>query len=750
LQDRIVAIDVTVNGAKQGTWTFVERQNELYASRDAFEEWRLLIATGSEPITVRGQPYWPLSRVAGFAMKVNPTTQSADLTFSPDAFFATRLSTSLNLPKPDPVLPSVFVNYDVNLQTSMARDRPTQQDLGVVLEGGVSTGAGVLTTTYAGRNIAHSGDSGSSWVRLETTYNIKFQNQAVALKIGDAATRQGLWGSTVYFGGFQVGSDYSLQPGFLTQPVPIFSGVSAAPSTVQLYVNDVLRKTSDVAPGPFVIDNLGGVAGAGEARLVVRDVLGRETVIVQRYFTSAQLLASGLSDWSVEAGAVRKDLGLRSASYGQGFASATWRRGLTDSWTVEGRGEATAAGSTVGLGAIAGLPFDLLARGALSVSRYDGIGSGHRVTTGIERQWSAASLFFQAQLATRAYRELGSAGAASRFEWTANSALELGRGARLGLGFTEIFPFDTPRTRTASASLQFPLLGRSTIVATYSRVMGLTSGSFFGASVTIPLDNILSMQAAATARKGGADAYVSVSQSSSGDTDFGWRALGGTLQSKEHSELGMFYGGRYGRVYSDISASPGLTTLRTGASGSVIWAANRFFASRRLDQSFAVVEINGYDNIGVGLGYNTVTKTDSKGIALIPNLSAYQANQVRLDAQDIPLSADLESLERAIVPSWRSGVKVEFAVRAGRAALLRIQLDDGEPAPAGAILQIEGDGQEFYVARRGEAYLTGLQPGAFVRLSWQGRSCRFPVELPAAANDEIGRIGPLRCAGLQR
>src|SRR4051812_9703995 len=69
LQDRIVAIEVTVNGVKQGTWSFVERQNELYASRDAFEEWRLLIPPGAEPIGVRGQPYWPLSRVSGFSMK---------------------------------------------------------------------------------------------------------------------------------------------------------------------------------------------------------------------------------------------------------------------------------------------------------------------------------------------------------------------------------------------------------------------------------------------------------------------------------------------------------------------------------------------------------------------------------------------------------------------------------------------------------------------------------------------------------
>ena len=45
-------------------------------------------------------------------------------------------------------------------------------------------------------------------------------------------------------------------------------------------------------------------------------------------------------------------------------------------------------------------------------------------------------------------------------------------------------------------------------------------------------------------------------------------------------------------------------------------------------------------------------------------------------------------------------------MRSGRGPLLRIRFDDGEVAPAGTIVNIEGDKQEFYVARRGEAFAT--------------------------------------------
>jgi len=89
-------------------------------------------------------------------------------------------------------------------------------------------------------------------------------------------------------------------------------------------------------------------------------------------------------------------------------------------------------------------------------------------------------------------------------------------------------------------------------------------------------------------------------------------------------------------------------------------------------------------------------------------------------------------------------------VRSGRGALLRIVFDDGEPAPAGAVIKLEGDQQEFYVARRGEAFVTGLQPVNRAVLTWGGKQCRFDVRLPADSKGEIPRLGPLPCQGVER
>jgi outer membrane usher protein len=173
-------------------------------------------------------------------------------------------------------------------------------------------------------------------------------------------------------------------------------------------------------------------------------------------------------------------------------------------------------------------------------------------------------------------------------------------------------------------------------------------------------------------------------------------------------------------------------------------AARRLFFTRRLDESFAVAELKGYPDVGVGLGSTVTARTDAGGIAFIPYLSAYQNNQVRLEASDLPIGAELDSIEQIVVPSWRSAVKVEFPVRAGRAALVKIHDEAGQPIPAGAVVQIKGQKEEAYVGRRGEAFVTGMQDQNELLVRWRGGSCGFRLALPAA-NEDVLRVGPVTC-----
>ena len=756
LQDRFLPLDVTVNGEKFGTWVFVERQGVLYVAREAFDEWRLQVRPAGTPITFRGTQYWPLNVVPGYSAKVNATTLSVDLAFSPEVFTATTLSEEKQaFTKPSPVLPSAFVNYDINAVESSFRRGTSTQTVGALFEFAASNDWGVLTSSEVARNLTHDPLQGDSGVlRLETTFTRNMPGDRRTLRIGDAATRAGLWGRSVYFGGAQYSVNFALTPGFLTQPLPLLRGVSAAPSTVELYVNDVLRKVSQVPTGPFAIDNNLGLTGSGEAKLVMRDVLGREVVVTQPFFTSVDLLARGLDDFSVETGVMRRNLGLENADYGGAFTSGTWRRGVTNSFTGEVRGEYARDQWTVGGGGIAALPGDWLLRSAVARSHSDRLfagGDGTFATAGLERQWTRLGVNLQAQGATRHYRELGMGDneLPIRVQWGANANYNFERGS-VSVGAARIARFDDTPATTLSASVSYRLADGVYANFNVSRAWGSGGGTAAGVTLQFPLGGRRLGNATVTSSGNGVDSFVSATDPGNGQltSNLSWRVLAGRVQNEAHSEAGLYYEGGRGRFYSDASASESQTTLRVGGAGAIAFAAGHVFTTRRLDQSYGVVEVAGFPNVSVSLGGDVFTHTDEAGIAFVPYLSPYQKNQVRLDPNDLPLSAELNSIEQQVAPSWRSAVKIDFPVRSGRAALLKLQLANGEIAPAGVTVRIDGDTEEFYVGRRGEAFVTGLGPKSRLTMHLRDdKTCSFEVVLPPPKPDDIPRLGPLVCKG---
>ena len=753
--DRILPLEVTVNGSKSGTWPLLERSGILYAPRDAFEDWRVQTHGDAAVIKYRGTEYLPLSAIPGFSAKVNFGNQSIDLSFSPQVFAATRLTTELaKKPVLSPVLPSFFVNYDLNYSTTATRDAATTKDLGLLTEVGFSNSWGVITSSYAARNLTGESSAGSTrgWTRLETTFIRDLPDLHQTLRLGDTSTRPGLWGRNVYFGGAQWGTNYALTPGFITQPTPTLSGVSVAPSTVELYVNDVLRQVSTVPTGPFAINNFPGLTGGGEARLVVRDLLGRETIVTQSFFTSSQLLASGLDDWSVEAGRLRLDLGSVSGHYGQGFASGLWRHGFGDNFTGEARTEATRRNQVLGIGAVVGLPWQMLGKTAIVASHEQTLGAGRQWLVGFERQDLRSGAYLQAQGTSAGFRQLGEDPliGPTKLQVAGNFSYSTSHAGTFGLGFARINRYDADQVFTVSANYSIRIGERSNLTVTASHASGGSSGSSLGVSVVVPLEKNRILTATATHRRGQQDFFVTASQSAGPDSDFSWRTLAGRDQGQNKAEGGLYYDGRYGRLTSDLSVSSSQRALRLGGAGGFVFADGRAFATRRVEDSFAVVEVSGYPNLGIGLGSNVLTHTDANGMALIPRLSPYQNNSIRIDPKELPISAELDSIEQIAVPAWRSAVKVVFPVRSGRGALLKIVFADGEPAPAGAIVLLEGEKEEFYVARRGEAFITGLQSANRVVLRWKEQQCLFDVALPAESANEIARVGPLVCKGVTR
>ena len=76
-----------------------------------------------------------------------------------------------------------------------------------------------------------------------------------------------------------------------------------------MFVQNQLRTVTQVPAGPFTLDNVPVISGAGDARVVVRDALGRESIVTSSFYVAGGLLRPGLTDWNVGAGKLRDDLG---------------------------------------------------------------------------------------------------------------------------------------------------------------------------------------------------------------------------------------------------------------------------------------------------------------------------------------------------------------------------------------------------------------------------------------------------------
>jgi len=753
---RLIPLEVRVNNAKAGTWLILERNGQLYATPDALAEWRLSVDPEAKGVEYRNRTWYPLAAIPGYEARFDYANQSVDLTFKATEFSATKLGGEAVQRVPlSPVLPSLFVNYDVNDNYLAGRDIITRNDLGALTEFGFSSGAGVLTSSHVGRNL--TGDpyvEPRSWVRLETTFNHDIPDKNVTLRIGDSSTRPGMWGRQVYFGGIQFGRNYSLTPGFITYPLPILAGQSAAPSTVDLYVNDVLRQTSQVPTGPFVIDNFPLLTGTGQARLVVRDILGRETVIVQNFFASAELLDAGLSDWSAELGAVRQNFGIQSADYGQAFGSGLFRYGIDRTKTIELRAEVGEETQGGGAGLSIALPGQMLGQVGVAGSRNQDVGSGSYAVMGLQHSSLRHGFTLSLKQASEDYRQVGLEGSPllSRQEYSAGyTSYALADRGSLGVAYAHIEQFSGLDINTMSANYTVRFGARSSLTFTATHVRsGDADANTFGVSLLVPLDNRMTATANVTHREQETDAYAGASQGLEAELGTAWRVLGGRRSGLNFVEGGLYHQGSRALLSADVNQTSHQLNARLGVQGAFVIADSSLFATRKLYNSFAVVEVEGYEDVGVGFQSSVYARTDSTGRAIVPNLQPYRSNSVRLDPNELPISAELDTIELAAVPAYRSGVKVKFPVRSGRGALIKIELQDGRPAPAGGVITIKGDTKEFYVARRGEAFVTGLRPENVVTMTWNGQSCDMKITLPPGTLDDISRVGPVTCAGVAR
>lgn len=688
-------------------------------------------------LVVDGERYLRLGREAGATVQFDEAAQRVRVSLPPAAFLTTRTAASSpDLPEVTRASTGAFVNYDLYGEQVGRRS-----SAGTILDLGIFGSRGVVTSSLVGRH----DDESSGAVRLETTWTLDLPDRLATLRVGDSISTAGAWGRPVRFGGVQFGTNFATQPTLVTAPLLYAQGEAIVPSTVDVFVNGSRVASESVPPGPFTIDRVPTISGAGQMQIVITDALGRQQIIAQPYYTGPTLLRAGLGEYSVELGSIRSDYGLRSNGYGDLVMAGTYRRGFSDQFTAEVHAESQAGGATAAgvdaawrIGNIGILSLTAAAGGDDDLGWLGG--------AGFERNGRQFSVFMRTQFASAAFAQLGSDALKDRPKQRsfAGMGVNLGRVGNLQVSYGRQTNWSSPTSETAGLSHSVTLGSHGYLSIAATRSMGADPATDVFVNWAMPFGDRRSVSSSVRYSpelegEQAFEALAAVQKSLPPGAGMGYYL---ELSSDERMRADLLAQGDAGQLGLQYSRRNGAEGWRANASGGLAFTSAGVMAARRLDQSFAVVEVADFPDMTIYVENQPIGRTDHKGRVLLDSLRAYESNSVSIDPKELPLEASLEMPVTTITPAYRSGPVVRFPVKRASAATLRLVMADGRAVPAGALVVTRSE--QVPVALDGLVYLTAAAGRQTAHAEWHGRRCSFEFERPAG-DDPQPDLGDVTC-----
>ncbi len=612
---------------------------------------------------------------------------------------------------------------------------------------------GIVSSDWLGYTGDSSGGSNATRaVRLDSAYTFADVNSLRRYTLGDFITSELQWNRPFHIEGAQIRSDFSMRPDLITFPLPTLAGSAAVPSTVNVLVNGNVVASNQVDAGPFEIQQLPVISGAGTITMTMTNALGQQVSVTQPFYGGTALLSPGLQTFSGQAGLVRRDWGVASNDYGKMAGTGYYRRGLTQRFTVEAAAEGT-SGAYMGGGGAA------LLVGKLGIVNFDAAASGGSASLGdlfslgAQHIGTKFSLGGLATIANRSYRDVVSMNGSGipRKQISAFTGYSLRHFGTAGLAYAEVDEDASPtliqtsgtqaehsHVVTANYSLQFH---RVSFYATEFRDLDTSGSSGLQVGITIPLGRRSSCSFTGSSTGSG---QAEVQQSAVRIGDWGYQAyISEGNGSHEFAEAQ--YKSPVGLLSAGIDESSGETTLRLESQGAVSLVDRGFFPSNWVYDSFAIVDTSPLEHVRVYQENRDVGTTDKAGRLLVPDMRSFEVNHLGIEPVDVPADATLNNDKKVVRPQDRSGVVVRFPIQFSHAALLQLVDAAGVPLPLGSVATLRVTGAIFPVGYDGDAYVEGLSAHNDLAVELpNGKHCFVAFDYKPLAGD-IPSIGPLRC-----
>ena len=640
------------------------------------------------------------------------------------------------------------LNYDT-VATVSTRSKPA---FGGLFEAAVGRGNAFAATTFT---LRYDPVSGTALTRLDSVAQVTFPQKAIVATLGDVITAGSGNQRSFRIGGIQIASDYSLRPDLITAPLPAFSGRVSVPTVIDIISAGQRTRIGAVEPGEFTVRNVPLPGGRGDAAIVVRDELGRETVQNVRFYATPELLAPGIRQFAVNIGAVRRRYGQINDTYDQLAATGFYRRGLSSFATLTASGETTRGLVNFGGRLDAALGGLVLASVETRASR-SAKGAGAMINLALESSGAGFSGRVALAWPTAGYRdvaaELGDPAPPRSITGqlsysTGRTAVQIAAGSAWRLR-DPAFPSASPRTSFVDASARFEASQRisfsaaasyrrdvhASFAATFGISVRFGRQSWAGASVTqrtdYPLIAAASYRRMATAASPlGYDVSLERSRAD--------RLSGGITWRLPTAELNLR--GEYEK---------GVGAVRLNARGSLILAGGQVFARSRSSETFALVRAGRIAGLTVRHNHQPVGRTGRRGLILVDGVMPFIASDFEIDPDKLPADVVARVFERRVViPRRTIGLVALDAIRYIPRPVQIVGLDGLalEPGtrmiarPSGDLLIVGFDG---FVETNGAGRDRSIETAA-----GSAMACRFELP-PPLARLSAGPTPKLECRPL--
>ncbi len=592
----------------------------------------------------------------------------------------------------------------------------------------------------------------SGYRRFDTTWTWPDERNSTSVTFGDVITGAQSWGSAIRLGGVKLAQDHRLRPDLITYPLPQYSGRASLPSTVDLFVDGRRVSGGRVAPGPFLLEGLPFMNGAGEATIVTTDALGRQSAITLPFYVSSDLLRAGFANGSISAGFIRRAYGIENLSYGKPAATAVVRHGINDRLTGEFQFDLAPGLSVIGAGAVLGIGRFGVVNGSVSRSEFHG-SNGRQLSFGYRYAQRGFSAGYRGSRRDEHFADFGSLSdelamtpVRARRTDIGTLGFSMGDAGAFSIGYFDALATDESRVRLAVLSYSVPLRRRNSLHVSTSRDLH-RGGHGMLVQLIVPLGPQGSASTAFSRDKqGGYSTQLGYSRSAPTDGGFGWN-IGHSWHERSHSyrHASLSWSNRH--LQTDFG-SYGTRDDRTdwaGLRGSFVVMEGRAFAARQIHDAFTLVSTSGIENVPVRYENQLIGRTDQRGHLLVPNVSSYYGAKYEIDPLNLPTGLRIPSVEQRVAVRRGSGALLSFPIEPVSAALISLVDEADQPLPLGTVVVHADTLQEAIVGYDGFVYLENL--GARNALTARrpgGQDCRVSFELDPT-DAEMTRVGPLHC-----